>query len=89
MRKISYMYQVSGGCNHRHLCIECGQCVKDETTKHYACMKHPEGMEWNPYWMACKCFTEEKYKPATKSRKKKMTKNIHQMTIMELLGAEA
>lgn len=105
MRAISYMYQQSGGCNHRHFCKECAYFEQRSrgvaktgfragmTDYEYHCMKHPEHADWNPTWLSCKFFTEKK--PKSKSKKSlsssledKMTKNAHQMTIMELLGAE-
>lgn len=102
MRKISYMYQQSGGCNHRHFCREC-VCMQKASDgvkngfragiPDYCCMKHPDGHEWNPAWLSCKYFSDEQpaksKKPATTSKHGKMTKKVHQMTIMELLGAEA
>ena len=87
MRKISYMYQISGGTDHRHFCEECIHCVpmSDVTCRkdQYICAKHPEHPQWNPYWISCKKFSDTREEP--KRRKKA---SIHQMTIMELLGAE-
>ena len=97
MRKISYMYQQSGGCNHRHFCRECVHLQKMSDgvrngfragIPDHCCMKHPDGHDWNPAWLSCKWFSDVPEKP-TKSKRSKMTKKVHQMTIMELLGAEA
>ena len=69
MRKISLMYQLSGGCSFRHKCKECKHCKKvihnvtiNKSFVDYAeyqlCLKHPEQSDWNGNWMACRWFEE-------------------------------
>ena len=99
MRTISYMYMVSGGCNYHHSCKGCINCQKamladgngfSRKRDSYVCLKHPEQAAWNPDWLACRWYSDAvTVKKPSSSRRGKKTENVHQMTIMELLGAEA
>lgn len=60
MRTISYMYQLSGGCNRDHKCGECRdyRLYRDSERVH-TCLQHPEQPPlWMENWMACKNFRE-------------------------------
>ena len=62
MRKISYMYDKSGGTNRFHECSECRNYVQPDKNYNYkTCALHPEQpMDWKPDHMACKFFSGEK-----------------------------
>ena len=62
MRKISYMYDKSGGTNRFHECSECLNYVQPDKNYNYkTCALHPERpMDWKPDHMACKFFSGEK-----------------------------
>lgn len=54
MRKISEMYERSGGTSWEHKCKECRSlltCKKDKI-----CIKHPKKANWNENYIACKFF---------------------------------
>lgn len=61
MRKISQMYQWSGGTDYRHLCYECKHCIKVKRGSSLIdkCRAYgTEGIEtdWNRGYIACKEF---------------------------------
>lgn len=58
MRKISGMYQYSGGTDYRHLCHECSRCVHDTVGKRtiHRCLNYGRQQEWNEAHIACKFF---------------------------------
>lgn len=62
MRKISYMYDKSGGTNRFHECSECLNYVQPDKNYNYkTCALHPEQpMDWKPDHMACKFFSGDK-----------------------------
>ena len=56
MRKISKMYQLSGGCDWHHKCKECVYLSNELNT----CVRHPGLPEtWNGGWLACKWFSND------------------------------
>ena len=74
MRKISAMYQWSGGTDPMHRCGECKNCItRPSGKKEIAKCKSYGDLEtfrtdWNPNWIACKAFDrkppkEPVYKP--------------------------
>lgn len=62
MRKISQMYQWSGGTDYRHTCYECKNCVKVRRGNRtvYKCMVYgntdSEASDWKQSYIACKHF---------------------------------
>lgn len=62
MRKISAMYQFSGGADPAHQCVECCNCKRFQrgSRKVYKCMLYgntnSETSDWNSMSMACKLF---------------------------------
>lgn len=62
MRKISAMYQWSGGTDYRHTCFECRNCVKVAHGRKtiYKCLSYGDtgsaGTDWKPSYIACKAF---------------------------------
>ena len=62
MRKISAMYQFSGGADLVHQCVECCNCKRFQrgSRKVYKCMLYgntnSEASDWNSMSMACKLF---------------------------------
>ena len=58
---ISLMYKISGGCDYKHRCAECGLFHQELTGKHirYYCKGHPFGGDnWKPDLLACESFTD-------------------------------
>ena len=102
MRQLSFMYQQSGGCDHRHTCSECRQFFQpDKKLKRFACARHPEGAgtDWRGNWLACKFFDappdarqeQEKKKEKINAAAAGPAEEIfpeHQMTIDEWIAAE-
>lgn len=59
MRKISEMYERSGGAMWERRCNECKYCIiPEEKTKH-VCHLHPEKPQWKTEWTACKWFIDK------------------------------
>lgn len=62
MRRISAMYQWSGGTDYRHVCKECSNCVLITTGKRsvYKCISYGNSAsaatDWNEANIACKGF---------------------------------
>ena len=65
MRKISAMYQFSGGADPVHQCVECCNCKRFQrgSRKVYKCMLYgntnSEASDWNSMSMACKLFNAQ------------------------------
>lgn len=56
MRKISEMYERSGGTSWEHKCKECRSllgCKKDKI-----CIRYPEKANWNEDYIACKFYED-------------------------------
>lgn len=62
MRKISYMYEKSGGTNRFHTCSECPNYVQPDRDYNYkTCALHPERpMDWIADHTACRFYCGEK-----------------------------
>lgn len=65
MRKISAMYQWSGGTDYRHTCHECRNCVQKKQNKRtvHKCLSYgdtesPE-TDWKESFIACKAFSKK------------------------------
>lgn len=64
MRKISAMYEWSGGTDYMHLCVECRNCKKYVTGKRttYKCKSYGDTEDphtnWNPAHIACRAFNQ-------------------------------
>lgn len=62
MRKISAMYEWSGGMDYRHICGECKNCIRVQIGKRtsWKCLSYGYGMDssadWNANSMACRAF---------------------------------
>lgn len=56
MRRISEMYQRSGGTNYEHQCSECALFM---IGKRCRCRNYELDADWNPNWTACKFFTKD------------------------------
>ena len=62
MRKISAMYQFSGGADPTHQCVECCNCERFQrgSRRVYKCMLYgntnSEASDWNAMSTACKLF---------------------------------
>ena len=65
MRKISAMYQWSGGTDYRHVCHECDNCIKIQQGKREVCKCRSYGVtdncdtNWKDSYIACKAFGKE------------------------------
>lgn len=63
MRRISAMYEYSGGADPLRTCGECAECITELCGKRKVnkCRKYAELTKTNPDWktsyMACRCFT--------------------------------
>lgn len=64
MRKISAMYEWSGGTDYRHICYECRNCqkVKKGNRSVYKCMAYGNtdsaSSDWKASYIACKHFNK-------------------------------
>lgn len=65
MRKISAMYQWSGGTDPKHSCGECKNCISVQRGKRdvrkcvsYGSTEDPH-TDWNPAYIACKAFDKK------------------------------
>lgn len=62
MRKISAMYEWSGGTDYRHTCYECKNCIRQQAGKRisYICSIYQKLFDntekWKEYNIACKFF---------------------------------
>lgn len=62
MRKISAMYEWSGGTDYRHVCKECPNCILVKAGKRtvHKCLSYGNteypATDWNPAHIACKAF---------------------------------
>lgn len=65
MRRISAMYQLSGGADCNHTCGECADCVIDTEGKRKVpkCRRYEKisgtNPDWNASYMACRFFRME------------------------------
>lgn len=65
MRKISAMYQWSGGTDYRHTCSECKNCIKAKTGKRsvFKCLAYGNTgnaeTDWKASFIACKAFDQD------------------------------
>lgn len=97
MRKISKMYEWSGGTDYRHLCVECPNCIREMVGKRarYKCRAYgvTEGSEtdWNAADIACKHYG----KPAPDTPVFFQTQEPapqegrwEQMSILDLIGGD-
>lgn len=94
MRRISKMYQWSGGTDYRHTCYECKNCVKVDPKKTTCkCLIYgEEGPEtdWKPHYIACKAYNQTPPDiPVSEMRRIKPELVIKgQMSIFDLLKEE-
>lgn len=64
MRKISAMYQWSGGTDYRHTCYECNNCIRVAVGKMmvHKCNSYGNtgstATDWKPSFIACKHFNQ-------------------------------
>lgn len=64
MRKISQMYQWSGGTDYRNTCYKCDNCIKVKrgSSQVYKCRTYgateDRETDWNPANIACKYFNK-------------------------------
>lgn len=64
MRRISAMYQFSGGTDYRHTCYECSSCVKVKkgSRQVYKCLAYGNtdsaASDWKPSYIACRHFNK-------------------------------
>lgn len=66
MKRISAMYEHSGGTDYRHTCYECRMCVRKEGKRaRYQCLNYGEE-DWNEASIACKLFNKPIPVPYTK-----------------------
>lgn len=99
MRKISAMYEWSGGTDYRHLCKECPNCIPVVINKRtvYKCMSYGntacQATDWNPAHIACKAFGKTppqipvyKLKPKSASGSRQDEQIEGQMSIEDLSG---
>lgn len=62
MRKISAMYEWSGGTDYRHTCYECQNCIRTKRGSRtiYKCLSYGNTEEpatdWNEANIACRAF---------------------------------
>lgn len=56
MRRISEMYQRSGGTSYEH---QCSECTLFMIGKRCRCRNYELDVDWNPNWTACKFFTKD------------------------------
>lgn len=65
MRKISAMYQWSGGTDYRHTCYECKNCIKVKIGSRYVykCLIYgntgSSASDWKASFIACKAFGQD------------------------------
>ena len=90
MRKISAMYQWSGGTSYGHKCGECTNCKKlsDRT---YKCKIYGETdgheTDWKPCWTACKAYNEVFCgEPVIVSGTKRKTVKIGQLSLFDFMA---
>ena len=83
-RKISAMYEWTGGTDYRHTCGECRSCVKIKKGKKEACKCVMYGDTfggWNTSYVACKAFSNGRDQP---KRRKNLSGSIEgQMSLEE------
>ena len=60
VRKISRMYELSGGTSWTHKCPECRYFLNG--TKNKYCERFPGNAEWSEKYIACKFFQEKRKK---------------------------
>ena len=69
MRRISAMYQLSGGANYNHTCGECANCIRITVGKRKVtkCSKYRKlsgtDPDWKVSYMACRFFRVEQATP--------------------------
>lgn len=95
MKKISAMYQWSGGADYCHTCYECRNCIKTRkgSRQVYKCLiygnTNSEATDWKASYIACKAFNQDPpERPLIEtgiSRKKGNTEIEGQMTIDDFL----
>lgn len=97
MRKISKMYEWSGGTDYRYLCAECPNCIREVIGKRtrYKCRAYgvTEGTEtdWNPADIACRHYGKPEPETPVFFRRKEpdaKAERWKQMNIMEWMGQE-
>ena len=87
VRKISLMYQWSGGCDYRHTCGECMNFQEHRVgnKKVFKCASYgvssSEATDWRKSWMACRAFDLEPpavplFETGITRRRTKMPKDI-------------
>lgn len=94
MRKISAMYEWSGGTDYRRTCYECSRCKKLNIGKNsvYRCANYdPNNTNWNAANIACKFFNEIKVPPlvtVVKEKKRESEEAVMpgQMNIFDFLN---
>lgn len=99
MRKISAMYEWSGGTDYRHLCKECMNCIPVVINKRsvYKCISYGNteypATDWNPAYIACKTFGKSpprvpvyRLKPKTQEGSRQENQIEGQMTIEDFIG---
>lgn len=74
MRKISYMYEKSGGTNRFHICSECPNYVQPDRDYNYkTCALHPERpIDWSADHTACRFYCGKR----TQEEKESITKTV-------------
>lgn len=94
MRKISEMYEWSGGTDYRHTCYECSNCIRQAVGKRtvYKCKAYGitenSVTDWNEANIACKHYGKPVSKPPVFFRGKKIPKKDQvegQMNIMDFM----
>lgn len=64
MRKISAMYEWSGGTDYRHTCYECDNCIKitKGSRQVYKCLVYGDtssaASDWKASYIACRHFNK-------------------------------
>lgn len=65
MRKISAMYQWSGGTDYRNTCYECKNCrkIKKGSRTVYKCLSYgntdSSATDWKQSYIACRAFNQD------------------------------
>lgn len=94
MRKISEMYQWSGGTDYRHTCYECEHCIREMVGKRevYKCRVYgitaSSATDWKPSYIACKHYGKPVPKTPVFLRENKIQQQDQiegQMNIMDFL----
>ena len=97
MRKISAMYEWSGGTDYRHTCYECQNCIRVAAGKRkvYKCKVYGNtasaATDWKPSHIACRQFNKPyRGTPVIElgegSRGQKEAEIAGQMSIFDLPG---